>query len=63
MLPELWLFALGGLFVAVTLLLPRGIVGTFRQAVEAFRSRSARRARKAPAAAAPAPVAAPRPAE
>ncbi|RWA74454.1 urea ABC transporter permease subunit UrtC [Mesorhizobium sp.] len=26
-LPELWLFALGGLFVAVTLLLPKGIVG------------------------------------
>jgi urea transport system permease protein len=24
-----WLFVLGGLFVAVTLLLPRGIVGTF----------------------------------
>lgn len=27
-LPELWLFALGGLFVAVTLFLPKGIVGT-----------------------------------
>ncbi|TPN88214.1 urea ABC transporter permease subunit UrtC [Mesorhizobium sp. CU3] len=26
-LPEFWLFALGGLFVAVTLLLPKGIVG------------------------------------
>jgi urea transport system permease protein len=26
-LPEFWLFALGGLFVAVTLFLPRGIVG------------------------------------
>jgi urea transport system permease protein len=26
-----WLFVLGGLFIAVTLLLPRGIVGTFRQ--------------------------------
>jgi len=25
-----WLFLLGGLFVAVTLLLPRGIVGTIR---------------------------------
>ena len=25
-----WLFVLGGLFVAVTLLLPRGIVGTLR---------------------------------
>jgi urea transport system permease protein len=27
LLPELWLFALGGLFVFVTLFLPRGIVG------------------------------------
>ncbi|MBZ9693710.1 MULTISPECIES: urea ABC transporter permease subunit UrtC [unclassified Mesorhizobium] len=26
-LPEFWLFALGGLFVAVTLLLPKGIIG------------------------------------
>src|SRR5437763_6019940 len=26
-----WLFMLGGLFVAVTLLLPRGIVGTLQQ--------------------------------
>jgi urea transport system permease protein len=25
--PELWLFVLGGLFVAVTLLLPRGLIG------------------------------------
>jgi urea transport system permease protein len=28
-LPDLWLFALGGLFVLVTLFLPRGIVGVF----------------------------------
>jgi urea transport system permease protein len=27
-LPEMWLFALGGLFILVTLFLPRGIVGT-----------------------------------
>ena len=27
-LPEIWLFALGGLFVATTLFLPKGIVGT-----------------------------------
>jgi urea transport system permease protein len=26
--PEFWLFALGGLFVAVTVFLPKGIVGT-----------------------------------
>ena len=29
MLPEVWLFALGGLFVVVTLFLPKGIVGLF----------------------------------
>ena len=28
-LPEIWLFALGALFVAVTLFLPRGILGLF----------------------------------
>ena len=28
-IPELWLFALGGLFILVTLLIPRGIVGGF----------------------------------
>ena len=27
-MPEIWLFALGGLFVAVTLFLPKGIIGT-----------------------------------
>ena len=27
--PETWLFILGGLFVLVTLLLPKGIVGLF----------------------------------
>jgi urea transport system permease protein len=31
-LPEFWLFALGGLFVAVTLLLPKGILGTLSEA-------------------------------
>ena len=29
--PDLWLFALGGLFVAVTLFLPRGLVGLLRR--------------------------------
>jgi urea transport system permease protein len=52
-----WLFALGGLFVAVTLILPRGIVGTLRHWL------SERRARRAAMAAASGPVAAaPRPA-
>ena len=31
LLAPYWLFVLGGLFVAVTLLLPRGIVGTVQQ--------------------------------
>jgi urea transport system permease protein len=43
-LPEIWLFALGGIFIAVTLLLPRGILGLFR------------RRQKRRAAARPAPV-------
>ncbi len=30
-LPEVWLFALGGLFVLVTLLLPRGLAGILRR--------------------------------
>jgi urea transport system permease protein len=28
-LPEIWLFAIGGLFILVTLFLPRGIIGLF----------------------------------
>jgi urea transport system permease protein len=32
--PEVWLFALGGLFVLVTLLLPRGIAGLWRRKAE-----------------------------
>jgi urea transport system permease protein len=34
-LPEVWLFALGGLFVAVTLLLPYGLIGLLRRRREA----------------------------
>ena len=30
LLAPYWLFVLGGLFIAVTLLLPRGIIGTFQ---------------------------------
>ena len=34
-----WLFVLGGLFVAVTLLLPRGIVGTLQHWSQEWRQR------------------------
>jgi urea transport system permease protein len=55
-----WLFALGGLFVAVTLLLPRGIVGT----IQHYAAERRERARAGSAAGAPmAPTADPRPAE
>lgn len=37
--PEAWLFLLGGLFVFVTLFLPRGIVGTFDHGWRALRER------------------------
>jgi urea transport system permease protein len=44
-LPEIWLFALGALFVAVTLFLPKGIVGLYN----ALKSRlPARKPRKSP---------------
>ena len=49
-LPEIWLFALGGLFIVVTLFLPRGLVGLLE------RRRTARR----PGDAAPAQTAAAR---
>jgi urea transport system permease protein len=35
-----WLFLLGGLFVAVTLFLPRGIVGTYRHLMDKRRERT-----------------------
>ncbi|MBM3526542.1 MAG: urea ABC transporter permease subunit UrtC [Alphaproteobacteria bacterium] len=54
-----WLFMLGGLFIAVTLFLPRGIVGTWQWWRERRRERSAH----APTSAAPPPDAAARPAE
>ncbi len=43
--PDLWLFALGGLFIFVTLFLPKGIVGTV-QAYLAKRKDYAREADK-----------------
>jgi len=39
MLPEFWLFALGGLFVFVTLLMPRGILGAAKDFWEWARQR------------------------
>ena len=39
--PEFWLYALGGLFIAVTLFLPKGIVGTIQHG---FSSRKAMKA-------------------
>lgn len=38
-LPDFWLFALGGLFVAVTLMLPKGIVGTGLKTFQSWRAR------------------------
>jgi len=44
-LPEVWLFALGALFIVVTLLLPNGVVGLWGQ----LKSRSRERRARAPA--------------
>lgn len=41
LLPELWLFALGGLFIFVTIFLPKGIVGTVASGWNALRARRA----------------------
>ncbi len=38
-LPDLWLFALGGIFIGVTLFLPKGIVGTIAQGWTAMKQR------------------------
>jgi urea transport system permease protein len=40
-LPEYWLFALGGLFVVVTLFMPKGIVGLWAQFRDSRRNRAA----------------------
>ena len=41
MLAPYWLFMLGGLFVAVTLLLPKGIIGTLNEWLAARRAQAA----------------------
>jgi urea transport system permease protein len=56
-----WLFLLGGLFVAVTLLLPRGVVGTVQHWCAQWQER--RRHVEPTEAATPPPGASPRPAE
>jgi urea transport system permease protein len=43
-LPEFWLFALGGLFIFVTLFLPRGILGLIGQVKASARARREKRA-------------------
>ena len=53
--PEFWLFALGALFVVVTLFLPKGIVGTARQCWRAARPAAPRRRGRRHGAAQPAP--------
>ncbi|HEV7275288.1 MAG TPA: urea ABC transporter permease subunit UrtC [Devosiaceae bacterium] len=59
-LPEYWLFALGGLFIFVTLFMPKGIVGLLGQ----WRTlRDGRRRRRASATAEAGAEPAPRPAE
>jgi urea transport system permease protein len=58
-----WLFALGGLFVVVTLLLPRGIVGTLRHLLAERRAHAALPAPVPAVADGPPPAAVPRPAE
>ncbi|MXN66325.1 urea ABC transporter permease subunit UrtC [Stappia sp. GBMRC 2046] len=56
-LPEFWLFALGGLFVFVTLFLPKGIVGTLQDHIGRRREkRQAEKAEEAEAASAAEPT-------
>jgi urea transport system permease protein len=55
-LPEYWLFALGGLFVAVTLFLPKGLIGTWDAWRTARRDAAERARTKAEEDAAPPPV-------
>ena len=50
-LPELWLFALGGLFVAVTLFLPKGVAGFVLARWQDFTPRRPQRLRPAEATA------------
>jgi urea transport system permease protein len=53
LLAPYWLFVLGGLFIGVTLLLPRGIVGTWQWLAERRKAGAAAKAEPAPPASAP----------
>lgn len=46
--PEAWLFALGGIFVLVTLFLPQGIVGVFESIRQRFSSKDADKGKPKP---------------
>jgi urea transport system permease protein len=48
-IPDIWLFALGGLFIGVTLFLPRGILGTLYQHWDGIRARFGKRDRRSQA--------------
>ena len=50
LLAPYWLFMLGALFILVTLLLPRGIVGTYNDWMQSFRAQRATAAAEASAA-------------
>ena len=49
-IPDFWLFALGGLFIFVTIFMPKGIVGTIRSGMLSGRSAMTRNRDAAPAA-------------
>jgi len=42
-MPEIWLFALGALFIVVTLFLPKGLVGTASHSLKQWRERQTAR--------------------
>jgi urea transport system permease protein len=54
--PELWLFAMGGLFIAVVMAFPNGLAGLFRSHVEPLLSWLTRKPPAVPAPAAAEPV-------
>jgi urea transport system permease protein len=54
--PELWLFAMGGLFIAVVMAFPNGLAGLFRSHVEPLLSRLTRRPPAGPVPATAEPV-------